>query len=452
MCMYIQAAMATSMRLSPQEVTKALQILNDEKTKELVFYLGVDLHVLENIETRFSGGMRRIHYVQVWMDNDPEASWGKIVSGLKQIGMNALAKQITTWHCQPHQPASLHTLQPTTSPAQLAVPSPVVSEQPATSYHTVTPTSTETPATSDHTEPASTEQAAANVCTVAPTSMQQTATSDRTQPVALCMRSVANVKATKQHLENTFSDLITCTQSTLCARESRNLEFLDKFRNHLLVLPVTKKAIHFKFFLKSEDDILNAKSIRKLFAILSRYWSYRNYEILHKIIDSFCAASLQERMQEYCKELEKFEKTATVDVYLTAIPDERNEELDDAFSKMVVKVNRRLSECTLYELRTKTQAIMKESSLHPHSVYIGAVGSGCVEVVVRFPSSAVGWILGAMTPSFIHTHHLTEVAVDGKQLTVYQSERRVLVWAMYVRENLNITSLFESLLDHFKAI
>ena len=420
----IITAMATSMRLSPQEVTKALQILNDEKTKELVFYLGVDLHVLENIETRFSGGMRRIHYVQVWMDNDPEASWSKIVSGLKQIGMNALAKQVTTRHCQPHQPASLHTLQPTTSPAQLAVPSPVVFEQPVTSHHTVAPTSTETPATS---EPAVTEQAAANVCTVAPTSMQQTATSDRTQPVALCMRSVANVKATKRHLEKTFSDLITRTRSTLCARERHNHEFLDEFRDHLLVLPVAKKAIHVKFFLKSENDILDAKSIRKLFAILSRYWSYRNYEILHEIVDSFCSDQLQERMREYCMMLEEFEMATTVDVYLTAIPNERDEELDNAFSKMVVKINRPLSECTLYELRTKTQAIMKESSLHPHSVYIGAVSSGCVEVVVRFPTSAVGWVLGAMTPRFIHTHHLTEVAVDGERLNVYKTERDELV-------------------------
>ena len=307
----------------------------------------------------------------------------------------------------------------------MAVLSLVVSEQPATSHHTVDTTPTETPATSDHTQPASTEQAATNVCPVDPTSLEQTATSDRTQPVALCMRSVANVKATKRHLEKTFSDLITRTRSSFCARERHNHEFLDEFRDYLLVLPVTKKAIHVKFFLKSEDDILNAKSIRKLFAILSRYWSYRNYEILYKIIDSFCAASLQERMQEYCKELEKFEKAATVDVYLTAIPDERDEELDNAFSKMVVKVNRPLSECTLYELRTKTQAIMKESSLHPHSVYIGAVSSGCVEVVVRFPSSAVGWVLAAMTPKFMHTHHLTEVAVDGERLNVYKTERVV---------------------------
>ena len=417
--------MATSTELKPKDVVNALQTLTDNHLKELFYHLEVPLSTLNNVDLHNTGNMRRINYVETWFNNDVKASWDRIVSGLKQIGMNALAKQVTTRHCQPHQPAFLRTLQPTTSPAQLVVPSPVVSEQPATSHHTVTPTSTETPATDDHTEPAVT--AAANVCTVAPTSMQQTATSDRTQPVALCMRSVANVKATKRHIEKTFSDLITRTRSTLCARERHNHEFLDEFRDHLLVLPVAKKAIHVKFFLKSENDILDAKSIRKLFAILSRYWSYRNYEILHEIVDSFCSDQLQERMREYCMMLEEFEVATTVDVYLTAIPNERDEELDNAFSKMVVKVNRPLSECTLYELRTKTQAIMKEASLHPHSVYIGAVSSGCVEVVVRFPTSAVGWVLGAMTPSFIHIHHLTEVAVDGERLNVYKTERDELV-------------------------
>ena len=38
------------------------------------------------------------------------------------------------------------------------------------------------------------------------------------------------------------------TRSSMSDRESQDRKFLDKFRDHLLVLPVSKRAIHIKFF------------------------------------------------------------------------------------------------------------------------------------------------------------------------------------------------------------
>ena len=256
-------------------------------------------------------------------------------------------------------------------------------------------------------------------------------TSDDTQPqlaVAIRITSVADVKATIMHLEKKFVGLVSSTRAAMCDKERHDHGFLDEFRDHLFNLPVSKKAAHIKFFRESEDDILEAKNVRKIFVILSRYWSYNNHEILLEITVWFCDESLQASMQEYCKMLEGFEKATSVDIYVSAIPlKEKQKELKEAFSKIVVQMDKPSSECTLYDIRVLNEAIVEESYLKSHSVYISSVTSKCVVVEFTFPTSAVGWVLAAMTPNFMTTHLLTEVILDGKCLTIMTEHMDVLV-------------------------
>ncbi|CAI8035228.1 hypothetical protein GBAR_LOCUS19775, partial [Geodia barretti] len=182
------------------------------------------------------------------------------------------------------------------------------------------------------------------------------------------------------------------------------------------------------FFRENEDDILEARNIRKLFAILSRYWSFRNYEILQEIITWFNVAPLRQSMQEYCKMLMKFEMLTPVDVYITAVPEETDEEMKKAFTQMVLRIEKPASECTLYDLRKLSESIITNSGLSSHSVYLGGVANKCVEVVVRFPPSVVGWVLAALTPHFMTTHHLSEVTVDGSQLTLLPDHRHMIAF------------------------
>ena len=84
----------------------ALKILNDEQSKELFFILDVPLHILDGIKGSHKGNMHKIHYVQAWFDQEVEASWEKIVAGLKQIGMKALAETLATQQCLGGTPTS----------------------------------------------------------------------------------------------------------------------------------------------------------------------------------------------------------------------------------------------------------------------------------------------------------------------------------------------------------
>ena len=129
--------------------------------------------------------------------------------------------------------------------------------------------------------------------------------------------------------------------------------------------------------------------------------------------------------------LEVFETSTTVEVYISAVPEEVTEDQKKAFSEMVVKIDKPASQCTLRDVRKLNEAIISSSGLSSHAVYIGAVSSKCVVVRFMFPSNVVGWVLAAMTPEFITNHHLTEVTVDGRQLTVFQTPTNDLVCVLH---------------------
>ena len=418
-------------------VVTALQTLSDEKTKELVFHLGVPTYMLQNIGSRYSVESQSIHAIQTWLDRDTEASWEKIVRGLIEIKMNVLAKQVATQHCPQFleatsaliKSATVHTTQPIPTPAQEAHAIPYPTAAADTTTDTATDNTLKSAEVNHSSTAAQTSHTTSSLAEARAVALiPSTRTTDSTQSPTVIAWSIEKVKATILELEERFSDLMSEAEDEISEKENQDLKFLNKFRNRLLLLPVAKKALRVKFFKASEDDILAVKTTQKILAIICRHSDYRNYEILLHLITRFCSASLQESMQEYRKMLEGFEMATTVDVYICAIPpEEKSKELEDGFSKMVVKIDKPSSECSLYEIRKLNEAIIEESYLNSHSVYIGSVSPSCVVVEFRFPTSAVGWVLAAMTPQFMTTHLLTEVTVDRKHLTVVKAEMNDLV-------------------------
>ena len=343
-----------STNLSPQEVVKALEELNVEKTERLVFHLGVPLSVLDDIETQYKGDRYKTHAIQEWLNRDTAASWEKIVSKLQEIGMNAVAERVKSFSNTGSIPVTINSTQ---------------------SWEA----------------------------------------------------KVAGVKATIGLLEKRFAYLLSDTQAAMSKEEKQDGTFLA-FRSHLMSLPVTQKPTHTRFFDEKMEKICEAMNARMLFLILGRYCSYYNYEILHDLIQRFCDGALRGRMISYREKIESFEMTTTVDVYTDAISAPKYLSLE--FSQMTLKINKRSSECTLYEIRRVKEEIADKSSIHWYNVYVERIVKSSVVVVLRFPSSAAGWVMGAMTPDFMHTHHLIEVTMDGNYLTVEKGDKKELVCYM----------------------
>ncbi|CAI8018576.1 Serine/threonine-protein phosphatase 6 regulatory ankyrin repeat subunit C [Geodia barretti] len=379
-----------STQLSPLEIVDALDELTIEKTKELFFHLSVQLKTLDDIDTNTTGEMRKIRYVKAWFDQEAGASWEKIVAGLKKIGMTALANTLATRQYLGGTPTPASVIM-TPGPDHLS--SPVTAAPEAGGPE---------PIGSSPSEPA-----------LGPLARPSSPT-DR----------VSQVRAEIDRLSDTFSDLMSDTRDEMCTRESIDPRFLDKFRDRLLDLPVAKRAPHTKFFHERLDEFLKAENTRKIFAIIRCYSSYRNYAVLREVVRKFCQGSLQQRMQEYCDSLEKFEKATMVDVYLEAI--EASDVLSSEFTKMTVKINKPVSQCTLHEIRKTTEAIAERASLQSYSVYIGPVLEGSVVLQLGLPVSCVGWILGALTPDFLATHLLSDVVLGQDMIFTIDKPLEIL--------------------------
>ena len=380
-----------SAKISPTAVVAALDELTTEKAKELFFHLKVQLNTLDDIDTNHAGNMRKIHYVQAWFDQEVEASWEKIAAGLKLMGMKALAETLATQQSLGGTPTSA-----------------AVNLTPDLPSSATTAPEASGPQTSGSSP--SGPSLGPVACPSSPSSP-----SDR----------VSQVRAEIDRLSDTFSDLMSDTRDEMCMRESADPVFIKKFRDRLLDLPVAKKAPHTKFFHKNEDDFLRAKDMEKIFAILRRYCSYRNYAVLREVVRKFCEAVLQQRMQEYCQSLEKFEKATVIDVYLEAIS--AGVVLSEEFTKMVLIINKPASECTLHEVRKITEAVAEKADLESYSIYIGAVLKSSVQLELGFPASCVGWILGVFTPDFLATHLLSDVVLGQQHLSILDWPQEKLV-------------------------
>ena len=373
--------------MSPTELATALQTLTPDEAKELFFYLKVPLHSLNSIPANQSGNMAKISYIQLWYDSDLEASWDRIVEGLERIGKKTLADRLASQYCGRTPTSAAVSLTPDLPFSPAAVPE---ASGPKTSGSSPSDSSLDPVA----------------------------------RPSSPSSR-VSQVRAEIDRLSDTFSNLMSDTRDEMCMRESIDPAFLKRFRDRLLDLPVAKKAPHTKFFDEKLDDFLRAKDMEKIFAILRRYCSYRNYGVLREVVRKFCEAVLQRRMQEYCESIEKFEKTTTVDVYLEA--DEAGEVLSSEFTKMTMKINKATSECTLHEVRKAAETIADKANLQSYSVYIGDISESSVQLELGFPASCVGWILGVFTPEFLATHLLSDVVFGQQHLSILDWPQEKLV-------------------------
>ena len=444
---------SSTSRPSTRDVVKALKTLNLEKTRNLVFHLGVPPTALDDIKDEFSGDTRKQKYVEKWLDIDTNASWEKLVSGLREIDMTVLAAEVESEHKTTEAPppasytpflAPLPLAQPISAPAQLeAAPLdlPVVASTPPA----LTPTAANSqvlaevvsgappPASYTYTIPTSvfasipqlqqlisalSQQEEAASLPVATSTAAALALANSHFPTVSEAR-VEEVRASIECFEDLFTDLTVDVELDLVEKEDQDHLFFKRFRSYLLALPVAKKGVHVSFFHESANDILESKEVQKLFYILNRYSNYSNYEIIVVVAKKFCAAPVRQRMLTYRDSHITFEKNTTVNVYLCAISAPPESDIFVGFTEMAMKINKPSNICTLYEIRQLKESIARNASLHAYSVYIEAKRVESVRVVLRFPEEC-GWsVAGVMTAEFMETHQLTDVTFDGEDLKSY---------------------------------
>ena len=327
--------MAASSNLSTLDVSNAIERLNVEETRELFFQLKIPLKAMDDIASQYHDAEnRKQHFVQKWLDMNEDASWAKLVAGLRRINMNSLATEIE----------SAHLSRVPSSGSVSLVPSSALSPLPEA----------RPPA---HLETASVSATPAGHPNPSPPYLTPSPSPSSFQITASFRQRVEVARASIEHLEEDYSNIRFDTQESLLERESEDKKFVRRFKDYLLGLPVTKKQVHIRFFARNNDEILAADTIKKLFSILRRHGNYTNYEVILHIVKRFCNEELKQRMLSYRDSLTAFEKTTTVDVYLHAISARPDGAISIAVVKMTMRLNKAPSECTLHEIRELNESI-----------------------------------------------------------------------------------------------
>ena len=356
--------MAVPLKLSNLEVSNAVRSLTVEQVRDLVHQMGVPLNELDNIASQYHNAEnQKQHFVQKWLDMNPDASWAKLVAGLRGIKMITLAANIE----------SSYPFLPSAGSVSL-VPSSILSPPPEAS-------------TAVQLQTASMSATYAGPLVTSPYPSSSLSPSPSSQCIASITRRVEVTGSSIEYLEEEFSNIKCDARISLSKKECESPNFVDRFRDHLLELPVAKKQVHIHFFVDNEEDILAAKTIQKIFIILGRYCNYINYEIILHIVKRFCK-ELKQRMLSYRDFLTAFEKTTTVDVYLCAISARPDGKVSAGFVKMTMKIRKAPSDCTLHEIRELKESIDEEASLESYTMYIE---SPLCAFVCVFLSGQGGW-------------------------------------------------------------
>ena len=345
-------------RISLLSAMKALKPLNVENTKSLMLHLGVKINDLDDIQfTHRDASNQKMHLIQKWLEIDVDASWERLVAALREIDMHTFAVEIELNNSEVKALVPIHhSCDPVISSATSSL---VVSGE-------------------------------ENI--------------------------IEKVKERIEYLEDEFFKLKSDMRASLSDREKQDRHFLERFCDFLLDLPVAKRVIHVKFFRESEDEILEAKNIRKVFAILGRYCNYSNYEIIVHAIKKYGSVEIKARMIKYCDSIKKFEVSTIVAIYLKAISAHPGGEICKRFDRMAVKINKSINECTLHEIRQLKEAIAENASVHSYSMYIESIAESSVLVVLRVHSACTKQVYAAMTPDFTYLYNLNDIKMteNGK--------------------------------------
>ena len=199
-------------------------------------------------------------------------------------------------------------------------------------------------------------------------------------------------------LQDQFNTIVIHTKSCFMKKAESKI-FVSSFQMALIHLQVHNQGPP-EYFLKTEerDCIKKTEDVEEILGILKPYWNYFDYELLEHIVKEFGTSKLQQKVKEYIEELERFEKTKSIQLIFN-IPSLHKRNIPDHFVKMVIHLRWNAAECMFYKVHELKNKMADHMNLKRYALYLMEVKPGSVVIVLAIPPSAKGLFEGSSSTS-----------------------------------------------------
>ena len=436
--------------LTLKKLLKALADVSDWRT------LGINLEVnyatLNKIERDYPKSVHQMsQMLYTWLSANTGATWEHIVTALREMNLNNIAKNIEAEYRYSSQEQKSQMEQSDVSPPTSATPlvsatqsippplvtSPRATDPPTPSESTSLITDSEGPPISQVAVPETISQIMPHplvadsqfqlpVATRAPlvnSSLISPPPTTEGMPTSMDAEDSEEdrlqvVEEEIGELDRKFRNLVLNAGEYLTKKESIP-GFLSMFRINLVHPPAPQVQQHVEFFIANRKDLISASSVEEVFLILGCYWNWWNYSLLQHVIGSFGSQQLKDELHCYLKDLEDFEKDTIVEDFICAchsylgVPPE--------FTEVRTRMKGDWTRYTVYQIRKLARKLARK--IARSSPFVGMSHSSIV-LIWAVPSTVVHVLAAAIDEEFLQSNKIETVTIDGKDLSSYQSQDR----------------------------
>ena len=172
-----------------------------------------------------------------------------------------------------------------------------------------------------------------------------------------------------------------------------------------------------------EQALLDASSIERVFIIISRYYSYYNYELLQTITDIHGSPNDKEMMRQYILDFSKYcERVPCVEFH-----DDHCQE-SPGRTKLRFKLDYNKNLLKLADIKNIERQISKILKIKPSVLFLHSVEEGCTAITFLVPAFCTDTIRGLLASKEMRNTlqeeiKMISVQVDG--ITVHELEVHV---------------------------
>ena len=221
----------------------------------------------------------------------------------------------------------------------------------------------------------------------------------------------------EQHVkkfEDRFLELIDCTYDVLIEKG------IDVHHLHarLISLDVSRKHEHQEFINNYLMNVDQETTFNNLWARLSSYWNFLNFDLLEHVINKFGSEDLKQKMKSYKHELQSFRKATRLCDFISCWPVQGETPPETELREFLAKMKHDWDNCTLEDLESLKGVITRKFFLPKFALRLREIKEGCITIIWLIPAPFVKGLNEAIestSSQFFVEHKVEAIVIDGQE-------------------------------------